>query len=63
VQIFRPYVDHRRSAAFLDDLRLGRQRVEAKQVIKVILRRLGLINDGRRGVVEPPHRLDVFQRR
>ncbi|MGB9703890.1 MAG: pyrimidine dimer DNA glycosylase/endonuclease V [Pyrobaculum sp.] len=49
MQIFRPYVDHRMSAAFLDDLRLGKQRVEAKQVIKVILRRLGLINDGRRG--------------
>lgn len=40
MQVFRPYIDHGRSAGFLDDLRLGKQRVEAKQVILAILRRL-----------------------
>ena len=49
MQVFRPYIDHRRSAWFLDDLRLGKQRVEAKQVLLAILRRLGIVNDGRRG--------------
>jgi hypothetical protein len=49
VQIFRPYIDWEKSAAFLDDLRLGKQRVEAKQVIRIVLRRLGLIDDGSRG--------------
>ncbi|ABL87437.1 conserved hypothetical protein [Pyrobaculum islandicum DSM 4184] len=41
MQIFRPYRDHARSAAFLDDRRLGKQRAEAKQVILAILRRRG----------------------
>ncbi|MGC9187258.1 MAG: pyrimidine dimer DNA glycosylase/endonuclease V, partial [Fervidicoccaceae archaeon] len=49
MQIFRPYIDWEKSAAFLDDLRLGKQRVEAKQVIRIVLRRLGLIDDGSRG--------------
>ncbi|MFP3296597.1 MAG: pyrimidine dimer DNA glycosylase/endonuclease V, partial [Vulcanisaeta sp.] len=49
MQVFRPYIDYRRSAWFLDDLRLGKQRVEAKQVLLAILRRLGIVNDGRRG--------------
>lgn len=54
MQVFRPYVDWRRSAAVLDDRRLGKQRVECKQVLNVILRRLGLINDGLRGWLNHP---------
>jgi len=42
VQVFRPYVDQVRSAAFLDDRRLGKQRVELKQVLLAILRRRGV---------------------
>ncbi|WP_069806642.1 pyrimidine dimer DNA glycosylase/endonuclease V [Vulcanisaeta thermophila] len=54
MQVFRPYIDHARSAWFLDNLRLGRQRVEAKQVMLAILRRMGLINDGKRGWLNHP---------
>jgi len=54
MQIFRPYVDHRRSASFLDDKRLGKQRVEAKQVILAVLRRRGVLRDGRRGWLNHP---------
>ena len=54
MQVFRPYVDHRRSAEFLDDRRLGRQRVEAKQVLLAILRRRGVLRDGRRGWLNHP---------
>ncbi|MCS6770148.1 MAG: pyrimidine dimer DNA glycosylase [Candidatus Caldarchaeum sp.] len=54
MQIFRPYVDWRRSASALDSLRLGKQRVEAKQVLNVILRRVGLIKDGLRGWLNHP---------
>ncbi|AAL64271.1 pyrimidine dimer DNA glycosylase/endonuclease V [Pyrobaculum aerophilum] len=54
MQIFRPYLDHRKSAAFLDDLRLGKQRVEAKLVIKVILRKMGVLRDGKRGWLNHP---------
>ncbi|MCX8202780.1 MAG: pyrimidine dimer DNA glycosylase [Nitrososphaeria archaeon] len=54
MQVFRPYVDLRRSAAVLDDRRLGKQRVECKQVLKAILRKLGLIDDGLRGWLNHP---------
>ncbi|MCS7133323.1 MAG: pyrimidine dimer DNA glycosylase [Candidatus Caldarchaeum sp.] len=54
MQIFRPYVDWTKSAAVLDDLRLGKQRVEAKQVINAFLRKLGLINDGLKGWLTHP---------
>ncbi|MCX8187189.1 MAG: pyrimidine dimer DNA glycosylase [Nitrososphaeria archaeon] len=54
MQIFRPYIDWRLSAAALDDKRLGKQRVECKQVLKAILRRLNLINDGKRGWLNHP---------
>ncbi|AFA39517.1 hypothetical protein Pogu_1490 [Pyrobaculum oguniense TE7] len=54
MQIFRPYVDHKRSAAFLDDLRLGKQRVEARQVIMAILRKAGVVQDGKRGWLSHP---------
>ncbi len=54
MQIFRPYIDHRKSARFLDDRRLGRQRVEAKQVLLAILRRRGVLRDGRRGWLNHP---------
>ncbi|MCI4446974.1 MAG: pyrimidine dimer DNA glycosylase [Pyrobaculum sp.] len=54
MQVFRPYVDHGRSAAFLDDRRLGRQRVELKQVLLAILRRRGILRDGRRGWLNHP---------
>ncbi|MCS7117975.1 MAG: pyrimidine dimer DNA glycosylase [Thaumarchaeota archaeon] len=54
MQIFRPYVDRRRSAAVLDDRRLGKQRVECKQVLNAILRKLGQLNDGRRGWLNHP---------
>ena len=47
-------MDHRRSAEFLDDRRLGRQRVEAKQVLLAILRRRGVLRDGRRGWLNHP---------
>jgi len=54
VQVFRPYADHGRSAAFLDDRRLGKQRVELKQVLLAILRRRGVLRDGRRGWLNHP---------
>lgn len=54
MQVFRPYVDWAKSAAVLDDKRLGKQRVECKQVLNVIFRRLGLINDGLRGWLNHP---------
>ncbi|MEN3047718.1 MAG: pyrimidine dimer DNA glycosylase/endonuclease V [Candidatus Caldarchaeales archaeon] len=54
MQVFRPYVDWRRSAEVLDDRRLGKQRVECKQVLNAILRKLGLIEDGRRGWLNHP---------
>ncbi|MFP3168123.1 pyrimidine dimer DNA glycosylase [Thermoproteus sp. CP80] len=54
MQIFRPYVDWHKSAWALDDRRLGKQRVEAKQVILAILRRMGVLNDGRRGWLNHP---------
>jgi hypothetical protein len=60
MQVFRPYIDHRKSAWFLDDLRLGKQRVEAKQVLLAILRRLGIVNDGRRGWINHPIVLMYF---
>lgn len=54
MQVFRPYVDWWMSARVLDDKRLGKQRVEAKQVMMVILRKMGLIRDGRRGWLNHP---------
>ncbi len=54
MQIFRPYIDHRKSAQFLDDKRLGKQRVEAKQVLMAILRRRGILRDGRKGWLNHP---------
>lgn len=54
MQVFRPYVDWWRSARVLDDRRLGKQRVEAKQVMMTILRKMGLVNDGRRGWLNHP---------
>lgn len=54
MQIFRPYIDWRLSAAALDDKRLGKQRVECKQVLKAILRKLELIKDGKRGWLNHP---------
>lgn len=54
MQVFRPYIDWERSAAVLDDLRLGKQRVEAKQVLNVIFRKLGLIRDNKRGWLNHP---------
>ncbi len=60
MQVFRPYIDHRRSAGFLDNLRLGKQRIEAKQVILAILRKLGALKDGRRGWLNHPVVLMYF---
>lgn len=60
MQVFRPYIDWRRSAEVLDDKRLGKQRVECKQILNVILRRLNLINDGRRGWLNHPVVLMYF---
>ncbi|MEM1943520.1 MAG: pyrimidine dimer DNA glycosylase/endonuclease V [Candidatus Caldarchaeum sp.] len=54
MQVFRPYVDWARSASVLDDLRLGKQRVEAKQVLNAFFRKLGLIRDGLRGWLSHP---------
>ena len=54
MQVFRPYIDWRMSANVLDDRRLGKQRVEAKQVMMTILRRMGLIRDGKRGWLNHP---------
>jgi len=54
MQVFRPYIDWRMSARVLDNRRLGKQRVEAKQVMNAILRRMGLIRDGRRGWLNHP---------
>lgn len=54
MQVFRPYVDWAKSAAVLDNRRLGKQRVECKQVLNTILRKLGLISDGRRGWLNHP---------
>ncbi|MFZ8857935.1 MAG: pyrimidine dimer DNA glycosylase/endonuclease V [Candidatus Caldarchaeales archaeon] len=54
MQVFRPYIDWRMSARVLDNRRLGKQRVEAKQVMTAILRRMGLIRDGRRGWLNHP---------
>ncbi|MEM3589238.1 MAG: pyrimidine dimer DNA glycosylase/endonuclease V [Nitrososphaerota archaeon] len=54
MQVFRPYIDWKRSAQVLDNKRLGKQRVEAKQVMIVILRKMGLINDGKRGWLNHP---------
>ncbi len=52
--MFRPYTDWERSAACLDDLRLGKQRVEAKQILYVFLRKLGIVRDGKRGWLTHP---------
>jgi hypothetical protein len=60
-RFFRPYIDWRMSARVLDNRRLGKQRVEAKQVMNAILRRMGLIRDGRRGLAQPPNNLNVLQ--
>ncbi|WP_054857502.1 pyrimidine dimer DNA glycosylase/endonuclease V [Vulcanisaeta sp. JCM 16159] len=60
MQVFRPYIDHGKSAGFLDDLRLGKQRVEAKQVILAILRKLGILRDGRTGWLNHPIVLMYF---
>ncbi len=60
MQVFRPYVDWKKSAEVLDDKRLGKQRIECKQVLKVILRKLDLIRDGRRGWVNHPIVLMYF---
>lgn len=54
MQVFRPYVDWWRSARVLDDRRLGKQRVETKQVMMAILRRMGLISDGKHGWLNHP---------
>ncbi|MGC8607027.1 MAG: pyrimidine dimer DNA glycosylase/endonuclease V [Vulcanisaeta sp.] len=54
MQVFRPYIDHQKSAQFLDNLRLGKQRVETKQVLLAILRKMGIINDGKRGWINHP---------
>ncbi|CCC82231.1 pyrimidine dimer DNA glycosylase/endonuclease V [Thermoproteus tenax] len=62
MQIFRPYIDWSRSAGVLDDKRLGKQRVEAKQVILAILRRLGVLQDGRRGWLNHPIVLLYYNR-
>lgn len=62
MQVFRPYIDWKRSAAVLDDRRLGKQRVECKQVLNVILRRLGLIRDGKKGWINHPIVLMYFNR-
>ncbi|MEZ0248038.1 MAG: pyrimidine dimer DNA glycosylase/endonuclease V [Thermoproteus sp.] len=60
MQIFRPYVDWAKSARILDDRRLGKQRAEAKQVILAILRKLGVLNDGKRGWLNHPIVLMYF---
>lgn len=54
MQVFRPYIDHGKSAGFLDDLRLGKQRVETKQVILAILRKLNVLKDGKTGWLNHP---------
>lgn len=54
MQVFRPYIDPVASAKVLDNLRLGKQRVEAKQVMLAILRKLGLLNDNKRGWLNHP---------
>ena len=60
MQVFRPYIDHEKSARFLDDLRLGKQRVETKQVILAILRKLGILGDGKTGWLNHPIVLMYF---
>nr|KJR73570.1 MAG: pyrimidine dimer DNA glycosylase [Thermoproteus sp. AZ2] len=60
MQVFRPYIDWKRSAAVLDNKRLGKQRVEAKQVLLAILRKAGLLRDGRRGWLNHPIVLMYF---
>ncbi|MGC9149424.1 MAG: pyrimidine dimer DNA glycosylase/endonuclease V [Sulfolobales archaeon] len=52
--MFRPYIDPVKSARFLDDRRLGKQRAETKQVIMIILRKLGVLRDGKRGWFNHP---------
>lgn len=37
---FRPYADHARSARVLDDKRLGKQRVEAMQIMSAMMAKL-----------------------
>ncbi|MCF3653812.1 MAG: pyrimidine dimer DNA glycosylase [Aigarchaeota archaeon] len=54
MRVFRPYVDWRMSSRVLDDRRLRKQRMEAKQVIMAILRKMGLIRDVRRGWFNHP---------
>jgi hypothetical protein len=54
MQIFRPYIDWHMSAQVLDDRRLGKQRVETKQVMMAILRKMGLIKDEKRGWLNHP---------
>lgn len=60
MQTFRPYYDHYRTARVLDDRRLGKQRVEAKQIGYAILRRMGAVKDGRRGWLNHPIVLKWF---
>ncbi|WP_342765423.1 pyrimidine dimer DNA glycosylase/endonuclease V [Vulcanisaeta sp. JCM 14467] len=58
--MYKPYINHGRSAEFLDNLRLGKQRVETKQVILAILRKLGILRDGKTGWLNHPIVLMYF---
>ena len=39
MQVFLPYPDFKKSLESLDNKRLGKQRVEAKQILNVLLNR------------------------
>ncbi len=60
MQVFRPYINHEKSAKFLDNLRLGKQRVETKQVILAILRKLNVLKDDKTGWLNHPIVLMYF---
>lgn len=60
MQTFRPYYDHRKTARVLDERRLGKQRIEAKQIGYAVLRRMGVIRDGRKGWLNHPIVLKWF---
>lgn len=54
MQTFRPYLEHAKTARVLDGRRLGKQRLEAKQIALAILRKAGVLNDNKKGWLNHP---------
>lgn len=53
LQLFRPFLDHTRSAQFLDDRRLNKQVLEGYQIARVCLAELGCLTSNTRYMTHP----------